>query len=64
MCIKYLTTTSTIFVMKQPEYVEGPEALENFKQMATAILQAQAQKKKKQTKKSASLKKPKKSDSD
>jgi len=51
-------------LMKQPEYTEGPEALESFKQLATAILQAPAQKKKKQTKKSASLRKPKKSDRD
>jgi hypothetical protein len=50
--------------MKPPEYTEGPEALRNFKQLATAILQAPAKKKKRQTKKSASLKKPKKSDRD
>jgi hypothetical protein len=50
--------------MKQREYTEGPEALENFKQFASAILQAPDHKKKKQTKKSASLKKPKKSDRD
>ena len=50
--------------MKQPEYAEGPEALENFKSLATAILQAPPKKKKKQTKKSASLRKPKKSDKD
>jgi hypothetical protein len=49
--------------MKRPEYVEGPEALQNFKQLATAILQAPG-KKKKQTKKSASQRKPKKSDRD
>jgi hypothetical protein len=48
----------------KPEYREGPEALESFKTLATAILQAPAKKKKKkrQTKKSASQKKPKKSD--
>jgi hypothetical protein len=50
--------------MKQPEYTEGLEALKNFKQLATAILQASPTKKKKQPKKSASLKKPKKSDKD
>jgi hypothetical protein len=50
--------------MKQPEYTEGPEALENFKRLATAILQAPAKKKKRQTKKSASRKKPPKSDRD
>ena len=49
--------------MKQPEYIEGPEALESFKQLATAILQAPTNKKK-QTKKSASVRKPKKSDKD
>jgi hypothetical protein len=36
-------------LMKQPEYTEGPEALENFKRLATAILQAPAKKQKKQT---------------
>jgi len=50
--------------MKQPEYREGPEALENFKRLATAILQAPMKKRKRQTKKSASPKKPKKSDKD
>jgi hypothetical protein len=50
--------------MKQPEYIEGPKALDNFKQLATAILQAPAKKKKRQTKKSASVRKPKKSDKD
>jgi hypothetical protein len=50
--------------MKQPEYTEGTQALENFKSLATAILQAPAKKKKRQTKKSASVKKPKKSDRD
>jgi hypothetical protein len=48
---------------KMVEYVEGPQALENFKRLATAILQAPA-KKKKQTRKSASLRKAKKSDRD
>ena len=32
--------------MKQTEYIEGPEALENFKRLATAILQAPNTKKK------------------
>jgi hypothetical protein len=50
--------------MKQPEYTEGPEALENFKSLATAILQAPAKKKKKQTKKSASRKTANKFDKD
>jgi hypothetical protein len=49
--------------VKQPEYIEGPEALGNFKRLATEILQAPG-KKKKQTKKSASVRKPKKSDRD
>jgi hypothetical protein len=39
--------------MKQPEYTEGPEALGNVKRLATAILQAPAKKKKKQTEESA-----------
>lgn len=33
--------------MKQPEYIEGPDALGNFKRLATAILQAPAKKRKK-----------------
>jgi len=33
--------------MKQPEYREGPVALENFKRLATAILPPPAKKKKK-----------------
>jgi hypothetical protein len=49
--------------MKQPEYIEGPEALGNFK-LATAILQASAKKKKKHVNKPASSRKPKKSDRD
>jgi hypothetical protein len=50
--------------MKQPEYTEGPEALENFERFTTAILQANPKKKKKQAKKLASVRKPKKSDRD
>ena len=46
----------------KPEYIEGPGALENFKVLATAILQAPAKKKKKQAKKPASQEKPQKSD--
>ncbi len=49
--------------MKQPEYTEGPEALENFKKFAGAILQSSV-KKKKRPKKAASQKKTRKSDSD
>ncbi|MGA2004951.1 MAG: hypothetical protein ABSG70_16320 [Terriglobales bacterium] len=48
--------------MKQQEYIEGPEALENFKQLGRMILQAPIQKKKKQPKKTASQEKPQKSD--
>lgn len=48
--------------MKQHEYVEGLEALENFKQFGRMILQAPVQKKKKQAKKPASQEKPQKSD--
>jgi hypothetical protein len=47
--------------MKEREYTEGPEALGNFKRLASAILQAPAKKKKKQAKKPASQGKPKKS---
>jgi hypothetical protein len=50
--------------MKTPEYKERPEALENFKRRATAILQPPPKKQKKQTKKSASARKPQKSDRD
>jgi hypothetical protein len=50
--------------MKHPEYTEGLTALENFKRLAATILQAPAKKQKRQAKKSASLKKPKKSDKD
>jgi len=49
--------------MKQTEYIDGPQALDNFKRLATAILQAPV-KKKKQTKKPASVRKPQKSDRD
>lgn len=49
--------------MKRPEYKEGPEALDNFKALATAILQA-PRKKKKQPKKAASKDHEQKSDKD
>jgi hypothetical protein len=49
--------------MKQPEYLEGREATRNFERFATAILQAKTKKKKKQSK-TASQRKPKKSDKD
>jgi hypothetical protein len=45
--------------MKQREYTEGTEGLKNFERLATAILQAPRKKQKKQTKKSAPLRKPK-----
>ncbi len=48
----------------KPDYVEGLEALQNFKQFAGAILQANPKKQKKQTKKPASSRKPKPSDKD
>ena len=47
----------------KPEYTEGPRALENFKVIATTILQTPSIKKK-QPKKTASRRKPKKSDKD
>jgi hypothetical protein len=50
-----------VTTMKTPEYRERPEALENFKGLATAILQAPIAKQKRQTKKCASPKKAKKS---
>jgi hypothetical protein len=49
--------------MKQRECIEGPEALANFERFASAILQA-SPKKKKQAKKPASGRKPRKSDKD
>ncbi len=45
--------------MKEPEYTEGPEALENFERLAVAILQAPKPKlkgKKKQPKPATSRK--------
>jgi hypothetical protein len=50
--------------MKTPEYREGPEALESFKALAGAILQANPKNKKKQVKKPASGKKAPRSDRD
>jgi hypothetical protein len=53
--------------MKRPEYIEGPEALENFERFASAALRAprptSGTKKKKQVK-PASSGKPKRSDKD
>jgi hypothetical protein len=48
--------------MKHPEYIEGPEAFANFERFASEILQAKPPKKKRP--KSATGKKPKKSDRD
>jgi hypothetical protein len=52
--------------MKQPEYTEGPKALENFERGMTALFKvpkaAIVQAKKRA--KAASLRKPKKSDKD
>jgi hypothetical protein len=50
--------------MKHYEYHEGPQALENFKGLASEIFQAIPKKKKKQPKKTASQRKPPKSDKD
>lgn len=51
--------------MKQPEYTEGPEAMENFERMATAIFQkpkAGGRKTRKKSSKTASERKSKKPD--
>jgi hypothetical protein len=54
--------------MKEPEYTEGPEALENFKQGMKALFRvpksAVLGTKKKQARKPATLRKPKRSDKD
>jgi hypothetical protein len=52
--------------MKQPEYTEGPKALENFERLATAVMQAvkPTKKGKRKDKPNASLRKPKSSDKD
>jgi len=53
--------------MKQPEYTEGPQALENFEKMATAIFQSPkpgGRKNGKKSSKKASEGKPKKPTSD
>jgi hypothetical protein len=53
--------------MKQPEYTEGTQALENFERLATAVFRSpkptSGTKKKKQVK-PASSRKPKRSDRD
>jgi hypothetical protein len=51
--------------MKQTEYTEGPEALENFEQLARTILQAPKPKlKARKLAKPATSRKPQKSDKD
>jgi len=50
--------------METPEYGEEPKAMESFNTLATAILQAPPEKKKKQPMKAASEKKPKRSNPD
>jgi len=51
--------------MKQPEYTEGPEALENFERFGQAILQAPKPKlKAKKESKADTSRKPKSSDKD
>jgi hypothetical protein len=51
--------------MKEPEYIEGPEALENFEQFGRAILQAPKPKSKgKKESKAGTSRKPKSSDRD
>jgi hypothetical protein len=51
--------------MKQPEYIEGPKAMENFEKMASAIFQkpkAGGRKTRKKSNKTASERKPKNPD--
>jgi hypothetical protein len=53
--------------MKQPEYTEGPKAMENFERMATAIFKAPkagGRRMRKKSSKTASERKPKNSDKD
>ncbi|HWY56600.1 MAG TPA: hypothetical protein VNZ03_19195 [Terriglobales bacterium] len=53
--------------MKSPEYTEGPKALENFKQGMEALFKVPKSavlKKKKQARKPATLRKPKRADKD
>ncbi len=54
--------------MKQTEYTEGPKALEHFEQGMTALFKvpktAVLRKKKKQSKQTATSRKPKNSDKD
>jgi hypothetical protein len=53
--------------MKEPEYTEGPQAMENFEKMATAIFQKPkpgGRKTRKKSSKAASERKPKSADKD
>ena len=50
--------------MKQREYIEGPDALKNFKQFASAILQAPRPKIKAKQPKVATSRKSKNADKD
>lgn len=52
--------------MKQPEYTEGPQAVENFEKMAIAIFQSPKPggRKSKKSSKKTSKRKPKASDKD
>ena len=53
--------------MKQPEYIEGPEAKENFERMAIAVFKvpkADGRKKSRKTSKKTSDRKPKSVDKD
>jgi len=53
--------------MKEPEYTEGPQALENFEKMATAIFQSPkpgGRKNGKKSSKKSSERKVKKTDKD
>lgn len=53
--------------MKEPEYTEGPEAVENFEKMAVAIFQApkaEGRENPKKSSKKASKRKPKHDDKD
>lgn len=53
--------------MKQPEYTEGPKAMENFERMATALFKVSkpgGRKNGKKSSKTASVRKTKNSDKD
>jgi len=53
--------------MKQPEYIEGPKAMENFEKMATAIFRPPREggrKTRQKSSKTANVSKPKSDDKD